>query len=306
MNITIAIGLQVVASVLFAVGAILQSLAVRADFNPDHAASSNKLTFTGLLRQFGKPRWLLGLMCVVGGAALHLVALSMAPVAVVQPIGILAVPWSVLLSARIHRHTIPGRVWGAVALTVIGVVGFTVFSARHATGQHEGFYLTAIVWSFVAVCAVCAVFSAVASRAAAWAKAMLWATVGAVFYGLASGMMKSAMNLIQQHSEPLLSWRVALVAGLMLTCYVLGVWMIQQGYAAGPAEITVGTMTTVDPFVAVLFGLIVLGEGIGMGFGAAAGMVTFFGVAVYGVARLSRDHPDAVKEREMAAAARLA
>lgn len=90
-------------------------------------------------------------------------------------------------------------------------------------------------------------------------------------------------------------WGTAL---MMLVCYILGVWMIQQGYASGPAEITVGTMTTVDPFVAVLFGLIVLREGAGMGVGAAIGMAVAGSIAVYGVLLLSRDHPDAVAERE--------
>ena len=87
----------------------------------------------------------------------------------------------------------------------------------------------------------------------------------------------------------------------MLACYGLGVWMIQQGYASGPAEITVGTMTTVDPFVAVLFGLFVLGEGSGMGIGPSVGMIISGAVAVYGVVMLSKDHPDAVAEREKAA-----
>ena len=82
-----------------------------------------------------------------------------------------------------------------------------------------------------------------------------------------------------------------------------GVWMIQQGYASGPAEITVGTMTTVDPFVAVVFGLVVLGEGMGMGVGPMIGMVVTGAIAVYGVAMLSKDHPDAIEERRRAEAA---
>jgi len=147
------------------------------------------------------------------------------------------------------------------------------------------------------VCALSAVLSFVATKAASWAKAMLWSSVGAVFYGLASGMTKAAINLVQSDGFSLLDWRVLTVVAFMLACYGLGVWMIQQGYASGPAEITVGTMTTVDPFVAVVFGLVVLGEGAGMGFGPTIGMVVSGAVAVYGVVLLSRDHPDAVEER---------
>ncbi len=302
MGILLAITLQVISSFLFASGATLQSLGVRSTFDPNATASSNKLTLGGLLRLFLIPRWLLGLVCVLAGAGLHLWALTMAPVAVVQPVGILAVPWAVLLASKIHGHHISIRVWRAVAVTVVGVVGFTVFSSLFATGDKQ-FDFWAITWSFVAVCVACAVLSFfAAAKAAPWAKAMLWSSVGAIFYGLASGMMKAAMNMVQSGQFQLFHPTTLIVIGYMFACYGLGVWMIQQGYASGPAEITVGTMTTVDPFVAVLFGLFILGEGSGMGLGPASGMIVAGTVAVYGVVLLSKDHPDAVEERRKAAA----
>ena len=300
MNIVLAIGLQVIGSFLFASGATLQHLGVKSTFDPSGKTSSNRLTMGGMLRLFKIRKWLLGLVFVFSGAAFHLIALTMAPVAVVQPVGILAVPWSVLLAAKIHGHTVPGRIWKAVSITILGVVGFTIFSSLFATGE-KPFEFTPILISFIVVCALCAVLSVIATRAASWAKAMLWSSVGAIFYGLASGLMKAAMNLVQSHGFSLLHWQVLAVIAFMLACYGLGVWMIQQGYASGPAEITVGTMTTVDPFVAVLFGLIVLGEGIGMGIGPTLGMIVSGAVAVYGVVLLSRDHPDAVEERRQAA-----
>lgn len=300
MNIALAIGLQIVGSFLFASGATLQHLGVKSTFDPSGTTSSNRLTLGGMLRLFRIRKWLLGLVLVFSGAFFHLIALSMAPVAVVQPVGILAVPWSVLLAAKIHGHKVPGRVWTAVSVTILGVVGFTIISSLFATGEKQ-FEFTPILVSFLVVCAVCALLSVVATKAASWAKAMLWSSVGAIFYGLASGMMKAAMNLVQSDGLSMFHWQVIAVVGFMLACYGLGVWMIQQGYASGPAEITVGTMTTVDPFVAVVFGLVVLGEGFGMGIGATLGMVASGAVAVYGVMLLSRDHPDAVEERRTAA-----
>ncbi|MFV0429846.1 MAG: hypothetical protein ACK5KO_10540 [Arachnia sp.] len=296
MNIALAIGLQVISSFLFAGGATLQALGVRSTFDPNARASSNRLTLSGLMRLFTIPKWLIGLLCVLAGAGLHLVALTMAPVAVVQPVGILAVPWSVLLASKIHGHKVTSRVWSAVAITVLGVVGFTIFSSLFATGR-KGFDFGAVTWAFVGVIVVCAALSLVAPRVPPWAKAMIWSTIGAIFYGLASGMMKAAMNLVQDGGHSLGEWQVLVTIGYMIACYGLGVWMIQQGYASGPAEITVGTMTTVDPFVAVLFGLFVLGEGTGMGGGPAAGMLVSGAVAVWGVVLLSRDHPDAIEER---------
>ncbi|MCC2592655.1 hypothetical protein LKO27_04390 [Tessaracoccus sp. OS52] len=302
MDIVLAIGLQVISSFLFASGATLQHLGVKSTFDPTGRQSSNKLSFGGMLRLFLIPKWLLGLLCVLAGAGLHLVALSMAPVAVVQPVGILAVPWSVMLASKIHGHKIPSRIWMAVGITVLGVVGFTIFSSVFAKGEKE-FSFQGVVVSFLVVCVLCGVLSFFASRAVAWAKAMLWSSVGAIFYGLASGMMKAAMNLVQGGGFDLFHWQVLVVIGFMIACYGLGVWMIQQGYASGPAEITVGTMTTVDPFVAVIFGLFILGEGAGMGPLPAVGMALSGAVAVFGVLLLSRDHPDAMAERRLDAQA---
>ena len=300
--IWLAILMQVVSSFLFASGAILQSLGVKSTFDPTATASSNKLTVKGLLSLFKIPKWLLGLVLVFAGAAIHLVALSFAPVTVVQPVGILAVHWSVLLAARIHKHALSRKLWLAVAITVAGVVGFTVFSSLFATGEKQVSFAPMLI-SFVVVCAVCAVLSYFATKAAPWLKAMMWSSVGATFYGLASGFMKAAMDLVLKHNHPFTGWQVIGTVAMMLACYGLGVWMIQQGYASGPAEITVGTMTTVDPFVAVLFGLIVLGEGANMGLGPALGMAAFGAIAVYGVVMLSKDHPDAIEERRIAAEA---
>lgn len=304
-TILLAIAMQVCGSFLFASGAIMQSLGVKSQFDPNAVASSNRLTFKGLLKLFKVPKWVIGLALVFSGAAIHLAALTFAPVSVVQPVGILAVPWSVLLASKIHKHRIGAHLWRWVGVTVLGVVGFTVFSSLFATGDKYVSF-SAMLWSFIVVCLICAVLSFFATRAVAWAKAILWSSVGAIFYGLASGFMKASMNLIQKHDHSLTSWQFIATVAMMLLCYAMGAWMIQQGYASGPAEITVGTMTTVDPFVAVVFGLVVLGEGLGMGIGPVIGMVVTGGIAVWGVAMLSKDHPDAVEERERAAAAAAA
>ena len=142
----LAIAMQVVSSFLFASGAILQSLGVKSTFDPNATASSNQLSLKGMLRLFRIPKWLLGLLFVFTGAGIHLVALSFAPVAVVQPVGILAVPWSVLLAARIHKHHVSRKLWTAVGVTVLGVVGFTFFSTTFATGE-KPIHFGPMVWS---------------------------------------------------------------------------------------------------------------------------------------------------------------
>ena len=297
MGIWLAVAMQVLSSFAFAGGAILQQLAVKSTFDPTARASSNQLTARGMLNLLRIPRWLLGLSLVFLGALIHLSALSFAPVTIVQPIGILAVPWAVIIAAKIHKHPLSGKLWAAVGVTIAGVAGFTLFSTTYATAEKFVTFPPMLI-SFAIVCVLAALLAYSATKAAPWARAMLWAATGATFYGLASGFMKTAIDLIVKHGHQFDGWRFIVTVVLIVVCFVLGVWLIQQGYASGPAEITVGTMTTVDPLIAVLFGLIVLGEGGNMGIGPMIGMALTGAVAVYGVVMLSKEHPDAIAERE--------
>ncbi len=291
-----AILLQVLGSFLFAGGAALQSLGVRSTFDEDTPASDNRLSIRGLLELVLIPKWSLGLLCVLLGAGINFAALTFAPIAVVQPIGIVAVIWSVLLAARIHKHRISGHVWIAVAVTFVGLVGFTIISTRNATGNEEATLLSLLV-TFGVVVTISVVMSAITPHVTPWLKAMLWSSIGAMLYGMATGMLKATADMVLTYHEPWLDPKVLVAIALMLVGFLGGVWMIQQGYASGPAEITVATMTTVDPVVAVLFGLIVLAEGRYMGVWAGTGMMVMGAVAIYGVVMLSHYHPDAVKER---------
>ena len=295
MNTPLAILLQVAGSFLFAGGATLQHLAIEGRSAPGEAPADH-LSFIGLLRLLTIPTWLAGLGLITVGAALQLVALTMAPVTVVQPVGILAVPWSVLLASKIYRHAITRMTWLAVGLTILGVLGFTIVSASFTTGDSD-FAFWSVPAAFVVACLLGGALAVAARRANSWGRPILWSSVGAVFYGLATGMMKSAIHLIHRRGLFPIHWEVFVTVALILVCYVLGVWMIQQGYASGPAEITVGTMTTVDPLVAVLFGLIVLGEGAGMGLVPAIAMGGFGAVAVLGVVLLSKGHPEALRRQ---------
>lgn len=294
--IGLAILLQVLGSFLFAGGAALQSLGVRSTFDDDTPASDNRLSVGGMLKLVLIPKWSLGLLCVLLGAAINFAALTLAPIAVVQPIGIVAVIWSVLLAARIHKHRISGHLWIAVLVTFVGLVGFTVISTRNATGNQEASLVSLLV-TFGVVVAISLGVSAITPRVTPWLKAMLWSSIGAMLYGMATGMLKATADMVLTYHEPWLDVKVLVAIGLMVVGFLGGVWMIQQGYASGPAEITVATMTTVDPVVAVLFGLVVLAEGAHMGVWAGIGMTVMGAVAIYGVVMLSHYHPDAIKER---------
>lgn len=81
-----------------------------------------------------------------------------------------------------------------------------------------------------------------------------------MFYGLEAALVRSLIQYSDQHDwarDPLF-WIIALC---LLAGSAAAGWMVQQGYATGAAELVVASMTITSPVVAVLFGILVLGEG---------------------------------------------
>lgn len=286
-NIPLAIALGVLASLGFALGATLQHSGVDRIFIP---GSDRHLNFQRVLQMIRTPIWLLGTVLILAGAGLHLIGVTLAPVTVIQPVGILAVPFAVLLAARKNRSRPTRGMWLAIAMAVVGIVGFTLFSSRTAATDTI-IDMRMILFASLAIWVGAAVFVVFGVKGAHRLRCLAWATAGAFLYGLATALMKTSIELFRQGREsPLMFWLS--VAGLF-ACYAVGAWFIQQAYASGPAEIVVGSMTVIDPLIAVAFGIVVLGEGRNIDALSATGMVLMGALAAWGVTLLSKYHPDA-------------
>ncbi|MCW3158400.1 DMT family transporter [Micropruina sonneratiae] len=300
-NIPLAIAIVVGSSVAYAGGSTMQHLAVSRLVHPD--ADNRAMNLRQLWRLIRTPLWLLGLLTIFIGASAHIVALMMAPVTVVQPVGILAVPWAVLMSARIHRHTITRAMWLSVAVTIAGIVVFTLFSASRAADDTR-LDPVAIAIGCIVIYLIGAALGLLGWKGPEQLRCLMWASGGSFFYGLSAGMVKATSEVIKHddfHGQPVF-W---VVAPFLVMSYAIGGFMIQQALANGPAEITVGSMTTTDPIVAVAFGLIVLGEGVRITPWAGVGMALAGVFAVWGVVLLSKHHPDAAARRPVAQGAEV-
>jgi len=93
--IAVGVALAVAAACCYAVAAVLQHDAVHTVIDGD------RLRLTQLRAIAGRRRWLAGLLALCCGAGLHVVSLSMAPLLVVQPIGVLAIGLAALLAVSV-------------------------------------------------------------------------------------------------------------------------------------------------------------------------------------------------------------
>ena len=90
--IPLAVLLATLASISFACGASAQHIGVDRVLGPE--SPDRRLGLSDIVSLLRNPVWLGGLALVVLGACIHIVAVYLAPITVVQPIGILAVIWS--------------------------------------------------------------------------------------------------------------------------------------------------------------------------------------------------------------------
>ncbi|WP_020658607.1 glycosyltransferase [Amycolatopsis benzoatilytica] len=262
----IAICLAVVGAAFFSVGALLQHRVV---------AGLPGQPRIGLLVR--SPRWLGGLALLGSGAGVHAVALGMAPLSVVQPVGVLAVAITAVLNRR-------WRDLPAVALTTLGVGTFvTVAADRASTTPVSADAQLRAAFLVLGIVALLTITGAVSSRPAV--RGMCFGAAGGAAYGFVSVLMRAVSLEIR---EGTVSFATAASVAAMVVALAVGGWLVQLAYRCGPPHAAVACLTVVDPLVAVGLGAGVLGEATHLDGGETAVALAAAVLAVGGIAVLSR------------------
>ncbi|MDY2940871.1 MAG: EamA/RhaT family transporter [Varibaculum sp.] len=283
-NIPLAILLQIIGSFCFALSAYKQNKAVRRQVRTNDG--KRRLTSTQLWNSMRTPRWWQGTAFMGISLGCQVTALFFAPVTVVQPVGLMAFPWSILLQARAaHRH-IPKRIHALVSMTVAATAVFTLLVSVFASPESE-LQVSRVIIGAAVIYVVAAGFGTYGARGARAWRSLFWASGGAMFYGLEAALTKSLITFARQHE-----WATDPMFWLILVCLIVGSvtagWMVQQGYATGPADMVVASMTITSPVVAVVYGIAVLGEGQSFTPGVGVAVVALGLIAVSGVIALTR------------------
>ena len=291
----LAVTLAVVAAFCFAGGGFLQQRAVAQvpsgeDINL--AGKNDRIGIQSFRRLARQPRWLVGWALVAAGTALHLSALLLAPVSVVQPIGVLAVPVAVLLTAR-TGHVRPARsVLVGVALTVAGTGIFVLLAGRTAGAASTTATFTGLLTAVAIVAALVIAAELVARARHGVTRCLGYASIGAVTYGFASALI----HLIGQalsNGHTVLSPLVVTAGLAAATALTMGAWAVQQAYASGSAAVVISLLTVADPLVAIGLSAGFLGEGLTLNPVVIVAMLGCAAAAATGVRLLATHHPAA-------------
>src|SRR6202000_2155189 len=119
--------LAAVAACLYGVAAALQHQVVHTV-----ARDTGRLSLAHIGELLRRGRWLLGWAAEIVAAVVHVMSLSLAPLSVVQPVGVIAIGLAAVLSARLSGVPVGRSTWVAVLVTAMGVGLFLLSAAPHA------------------------------------------------------------------------------------------------------------------------------------------------------------------------------
>ena len=279
----IAILLALGSAFLYALAAALQRLATsRAAHEGTHPRDGRE--FFGALARM--PLWWSGIASMACGAGVHVVALGLGSVTLVQPVGVLALVLALPLDARLERRTIRRAEWASAALLVAGLAGLLVLAPHHGEPRQAG--SGGLVGTAVAAAAVLALVVLVGNRLGWRGRAVSRAAGAGLCAGVTSGLVRPVLHGL--HRGPLDAGIV--VAGItVLVLPIIGLLLLQTAYRDGGLDAGLATQTTVDPVVAGVIGIVVLDERFGGGVVGSGLAVLCAVVTVLGLVALIRAGP---------------
>lgn len=284
--VAIGIPLALVGAIFLSLGAQFQHRGVTKVETRLGDGSRAGLSLRQVMHLFGRPSWVIGTVMLGLAVLFQLSSLGFAPLIVVQPIGVVALVVTAVLNARVSRIRLDRRAIRAIVLCVGGVGAFVVVAAIFAVERRIDDRALIIVLGMLGVLTVvvAAVFLVVRRRSGA-----LFAIIAAgSLFGFVATLAKVVINRVLGGQFGALTI-VAIVA--LLTAAALGGYLVQTAYQLGSPDLVIAGLTVVDPLVAVLVGAFVLGEAALMPLPAALIGVAAGAVAVIGVVKLAKHHP---------------
>jgi hypothetical protein len=235
------------------------------------------------------PVWVAGICGVVCSAMFQALALVNGPMALVQPLFIMELPFALLVAAPLMHRTLPGAGWCAVAGVVAGLALVLVSFAPSGSQDQAPMvrWIPALVLCLGAMAAAVAV--ARAGRSPLLRAAVL-AAAAATGNALTAALLKSASGILSADGFTafLATWQTYGFAIVGVSSLLL----LENALQAGPLAASQPALTIGDATMSLLLAVLLFGEEIRTGVWLLPELVGG-GLILWGVLRLTRVVPHA-------------
>jgi drug/metabolite transporter (DMT)-like permease len=273
LSVALALG----AALCYAAASVLQQRAAAAE------PAEHSLRLGLLTRLARRPLWLAGIVADVAGFGLQFAALAEGTLVVVQPLLVVGLLFALPAEARLAGARIKARDLAAAGAVCVGLAVFLTVSNPAVGVAVAG----PAVWPVVlgAGCGGAVVLAALGRRAGGRAKAVLLSAAAGVTYGVAAGLLKTTASYLALGVVSTLGhWQLYALVVVGLGGMLLGA----SAFQAGRLDVSLPTMSVLDPLVSVLVGALGFQESISVSAPAVTAELAGLAVAAAGLFVLAR------------------
>jgi drug/metabolite transporter (DMT)-like permease len=292
-GILIGIPLALLGAVFMSFGAQYQHRGVTKVEQLSGSTATGGLSGAHLMKLLSRPSWVLGTLMLGLAIVCQLSALAVAPLIVVQPLGAIALVITTLLNAQISGHRPTKRSLIAIGACVGGVFVFVTIAALFATEK------PVTDAQVIVILAIFAAVTIVLTGLWLWRRdrlqALFYISAAGIMYGFIATLAKVIIERIKTGD---FEWLTLTCLGALLLGAIIGAYFVQTAYSSGPPDLVIAGLTVIDPIVAILIGLFVLGEASGAPLWVYIAFGVVGAVAVWGVFQLARYHPQVLSDSQ--------
>ncbi|MBP1325141.1 drug/metabolite transporter (DMT)-like permease [Leucobacter exalbidus] len=249
-------------------------------------SAGSGLSIAHMLKLVARPSWVIGTLLLGLAVLLQIGSLSLSPLIVVQPIGVVGLVITSVLNSKLSGVKLGKRAKSAIGMCVAGTICFVTVAAFTASDRPVTDQKLIIILVLFGIVFIVTIGTLLLLRRRAIA--LLYIVGAGVLYGFVATFAKAVIGRVQQGDFDLLTW---LCVAALLAGALVGMVYVQNAYSSGPPDLVVAGLTVIDPLIAVLIGIVVLNEAAGAPGWAIIGFIVTGIVAVVGVIGLARYHP---------------
>ncbi len=234
-----------------------------------------------------RPLWVLSMVATAVALGLQWLALSAAPLTLVQPLLVTGVLFGAIFSSAL-RHERPDRV--VVGGSLLCAVGIAIFLlVARPTPGHGRMTIDEVIPLAAGLALLLVICVSAAVRWTGRVRVLALATASGVLYGVTAGLSKLAVADLQHGIVRLLTnWPVYFVVVCGVAGFLASQYAFQAGLVLSPA---LSVIVVLDPLVSLGIGVLWLGEAMRDGLGPILGEVLGLAVMTSGVVLLAGRAP---------------
>ncbi|WP_282824263.1 DMT family transporter [Gulosibacter sediminis] len=284
----LGIPLAILGAVLMSVSAMLQHRGVARADAAGNGDGGEGLGLRSFLRLLKSKTWLSGTLLLGVAVVCQLGALLFSPLVLVQPIGVISLVLTAVITAKQSGMPVGRRKALSITLCVAGVGGFVAVASSVAVDKEITEPQLIVVLIILAALVLLLGIAFAFVRRTKW-RSLFYVVAGGVMYGFLVTLAKVVLARWQQGDY---GWYfLACAAGVVISLLVGG-YFVQTAYASSSADLVIAGLTVIDPLVAVTIGIVVLRETDGANLLVNILFVALGALAVIGVLLLQLTQSD--------------